>query len=53
MKPVMTLIAIAFLIGACDPQDTYNDCQAQGQESDAMCGFRAFSYMWTNPDWYN
>ena len=52
MRTLLILVSMAFLISACDPVDSYNECQAQGQEGDAMCGFRAFSYMWSNPDWY-
>ena len=59
MKSLLTLIAVVFILGACDPQETYQDCQ-QGQGpafggggfNNAECGVLAFGHMFVHPSWY-
>ena len=52
MRILLALIAITFVLGACDPQDTYRECREVGDFSDARCGFNAFGGMFVHPDWY-
>ena len=52
MKVLLTIISVTVLLGACDPVETYAECRAVGDFSDARCGFNAFGGMFVHPSWH-
>ena len=51
LKASLAIIAITFILGACNPETYYDECQARGNHNDAMCGFMAMGSMFVHPSW--
>ena len=53
MKKLILILALAGLVSACDPQETYDRCRVghNGSTDEALCGVQALGHMFIPRNW--
>lgn len=59
MKKLLLVLSLAFIAGACNPVETYDNCRDNRgvfahdhTYNEAECGFTALGHMFIRPDWF-